>query len=190
MFSIDAVHIGCVEQWSRTPPRAKDPRNTRSRLAVGCYERSPLQSWSCMPNRLHKLVLPWLLVCPPVWAERLPVPPGPPRSSSPVKAVQVPHRGPHSPTHPVLSRHTPTPPIPQANTWTAKQTPAPTPDRDAQPPPDQNSAPHTKVTPTDFRSPKVDADAGFPNGSRFRSPEDARPIQTPGFTLTIPLRLP
>jgi hypothetical protein len=82
------------------------------------------------------------------------------------------------------------PPIPQTSTRLARLAPAPTPDRDARPPPEPNSSPHTKVTPTDFRPPKIDADAGFPYGSRFRSPEDVRPIQTPGFTLTIPLRLP
>src|SRR6476646_3058689 len=143
-----------------------------------------------MANRLHKLVLPWMLICPPVWAERLPVPPVPPTSSSPVRVVQVPHRGSHSSTKPVWSRRTPIPPIPQPSSRLARLAPAPTPDRDARPPPEPNSSPHTKVTPTDFRAPKVDADAGFPYGSRFRSPEDVRPIQTSGFTLTIPLRLP
>jgi hypothetical protein len=64
------------------------------------------------------------------------------------------------------------------------------PDRDAHPPPDPNSSPHTKVIPTDFRAPKTDADAGFLYGSRFRTPQDIRPIQTPGFTVTIPLWLP
>jgi len=64
------------------------------------------------------------------------------------------------------------------------------PNRDAQLPPDPNSPPHSKVNVTDFRTPKVDTDAGFPYGSRFRSPHDAQPIQTPGLTLTFPLRLP
>jgi len=31
-----------------------------------------------MANRVHKLVLLWLLIGPSVWAERLPVPPVPP----------------------------------------------------------------------------------------------------------------
>jgi hypothetical protein len=44
--------------------------------------------------------------------------------------------------------------------------------------------------PTDFRSPNVDANAGYPYGSQYRTPEDQQPIQTPGFTVTIPLRLP
>jgi hypothetical protein len=79
---------------------------------------------------------------------------------------------------------------PANSTRLARLAPAPTPDRDARPPPEPYSSPHTKVTPTDFRPPNVDADAGFPYGSRFHSPEDARQIQTPGFTLTIPLRLP
>ena len=45
-------------------------------------------------NRLHKLVLPWLLISTPVWAERLPVPPVPPTNSPSVSVVQTPHRGP------------------------------------------------------------------------------------------------
>jgi len=67
---------------------------------------------------------------------------------------------------------------------------APMPDRDAQPPPDPNSLSHTKVSPTDFHLPKIDADAGYPYGSRYRSPEDKRSIDTPGFTVSFPLRLP
>ena len=141
-----------------------------------------------MANRLHKLVLPWLLICPPAWAERLPVPPVPPTIPSPVRAVQVPDRGSHSSTKAIWSRKTPIPPIPRASTQLG--TPAPVPDRDARPPPDPNSSPHTKMSVTDFRPPTVDSSAGFSYGSRFQSPEDARPIQTPGFTLAFPLRLP
>jgi hypothetical protein len=141
-----------------------------------------------MANHLHKLVLPLLLISPPVWAERLPVPPVPPTSSSPVRPVQVPHRGLPSPAKAVLSRRTPVPPIPHASTQLA--TPAPMPDRDARRPPDPNSSPHIEVTPTDFRPPTADTDAGFPYGSRFHSPQDLQPIQTPGFMVAIPLRLP
>jgi hypothetical protein len=64
---------------------------------------------------------------------------------------------------------------------------APTPDRDVQPPPDP---PHTKVSPTDFRLPPVDADAGYPSGSHIRFPEDLKSLDTPGFTVSFPLRLP
>ncbi len=141
-----------------------------------------------MANRLCKLVPLWLLTCPPVWAERLPVPPIPPTGASPTRAVQAPHRASHSSTNAVSSRRRPVPPVPHAGTRLA--TPAPLPDRDARPPPDPDSSPHTKVNVTDFRQPNIDADAGYPYGSRFRTPEDAKPIQTPGFTLTIPLRLP
>ena len=138
-----------------------------------------------MANRLLKLVLPWLLICPPVWAARLPVPPLPPAKPPPVKVVHAPHRGSHPPARAVLSRRTPVPPIPPAGAQLAKL--APMPDRDVQPPPD---LPHTKVTPTDFHLPKVDGDAGYPYGSQHRSPEDMKPIDTPVFTVTFPLRLP
>ena len=137
-----------------------------------------------MAKRLLKLVLPWLLICPPVWAARLPVPPLPPAKPPTVKIVHAPRRSPSS-AKAGLSRRTPVPPIPPAGAQPAK--PAPMPDRDVQPPPD---LPHTKVTPTDFHLPKVDADAGYPYGSQHRSPEDMKPIDTPGFTLTFPLRLP
>ena len=143
-----------------------------------------------MANRVHKLALLWLLIGPPVWAERLPVPPVPPSSSSSVRvAARAPHREPHSSAKAVVfSRRPPTPPVPPADIQQVGL--APVSDRDARPPPDANSAPHTKVGVTDFRLPKPDAADGFPYGSRFRAPQDARPIDTPGFTVTIPLRLP
>jgi hypothetical protein len=147
-------------------------------------ERSVPLIMTDMANRLHKLVLPLLLICHPVWAERLPVPPVPPAGSSPVRPVQVPHASAKA----VLPRRTPILPITHASTRLA--TPAPMPDRDARPPPDPNASPHTKVTLTNFRPPTSDTDAGYPYGSRFRSPQDVQPIQTPGFTGTIPLRLP
>jgi hypothetical protein len=171
-------------------------RRWRSRAATasaGCvFEhtccRRPLpQSW-VMANRLLKLALPWSLICSPGWAARLPVPPVPPTSPSPVRVVQVPHRGSHSSTKATLSRRTPIPPIPHASAPLTR--PAPVPDRDAQPPPEPNSSPHTKVSVTDFRPPQVDTSAGFLYGSRFQSAEDQRPIQTPGFTVIFPLRLP
>ena len=143
-----------------------------------------------MANWVHKLALLWLLIGPPVWAKRLPVPPVPPSSSSSVRvAAQAPHRESHSSAKAVVfSRRPPTPPVPPAGIQQVGL--APVSDRDARPPPDANSAPHTKVSVTDFRLPKPDAADGFPYGSRFRSPQDARPIDTPGFTVTIPLRLP
>jgi hypothetical protein len=163
-------------------------RGTDCVLVVAQLCKRSIVIMADMANHLHKLVLPLLLISPPVWAERLPVPPVPPTRSSPVRLVQVPHRGSPSPAKAVLSRRTPVPPIPHASTQLA--TPAPMPNRDARPPPDPNSSPHTKVSVTDFRPPKVDTDAGFPYGSRFRSPKDIQPIQTPGFTVAIPLRLP
>ena len=172
------------------PERSGDNRRGTDCVLVVAQlcERSIGLIMTDMANHLHKLVLPLLLIGPPVWAERLPVPPVPPTSSSPVRLVQVPHRGSPSSAKAVLSRRTPVPPIPHASTQLA--TPAPMPDRDARPPPDPNSSPHIEVTPTDFRPPTADTDAGFPYGSRFHSPQDLQPIQTPGFMVAIPLRLP
>jgi hypothetical protein len=120
-----------------------------------------------MAIRLHKLVVPWLLICPPVWAERLPVPPVPPAILPPARVAQVPHQGLHSSTKAIWSRKTPIPPIPpRAGTQLAK--PAPVPDRDALLPPDPNSSPHTKVSVANFRrSPTADSGAGFPYGRNF-----------------------
>jgi hypothetical protein len=144
-----------------------------------------------MAIRLHKLVVPWLLICPPVWAARLPVPPVPPSVPPPASVAKVPNHSTKAiSTKAVWSRKTPIPPIPpHATTQLAK--PAPVPDQDAQPPPDPNSTPHTKVSVANFRrQPTADSGAGFPYGSQFQSREEARPIQTPGLTVTIPLRLP
>src|SRR5215469_10027240 len=133
----------------------------------------PLIIMTDMTNRLHTLVLPLLLICPPAWAEKLPVPPVPPTRSSPARVASVPHRTSHASTNAVLSRRTPIPPVPQADTPLTSA--APVPQRDPPPPPDSNSSPHTKVTPADFRPPKVDTDAGYPYGSRFRFPQDKQP---------------
>jgi len=189
--SPDAAWEGRADGFPLTvPERSGDNRRGTDCVLVVAQlcERSIGLIMTDMANHLHKLVLPLLLIGPPVWAERLPVPPVPPTSSSPVRLVQVPHRGSPSPAKAVLSRRTPVPPIPHASTQLA--TPAPMPDRDARPPPDPNSSPHIEVTPTDFRPPTADTDAGFPYGSRFHSPQDLQPIQTPGFMVAIPLRLP
>ena len=89
-----------------------------------------------MAIRLHKLVIPWLLVCSPVWAERLPVPPVPPANPSPARVAQVRHQGLHSSTKAIwyAENTDPTSIPPRASTQLAK--PAPVPDRDAQLPPD------------------------------------------------------
>jgi hypothetical protein len=156
-----------------------------------------------VPNHLQKLVLPLLLICPPVWAaklpvhpipatrpspasvakvsQKLPVPPVPPPGALPTKIAQVRHRASHSATQAVWSRQLPTPPVPNANTLLT--TPAPVPDRDAQPPLGPDSLPHTRVIPIDFRSPNVYT-------AQFPTPEDKQPLGTPGLTVTIPLRLP
>ena len=159
-----------------------------------------------VPHQLHKLVLPLLLICLPVWvAAKLPVPPIPPTrpssarvakvpqklpapfprpGASPTKVAQVPQREPHSSTQVALSRRIPIPPFPSV---TAPSSQAPIPNRDQEPPADP---PHTRVTPTDFRSPNIYPGAGYPYGSQYPTPEDNKPLGTPGLTVTIPLRLP
>lgn len=78
----------------------------------------------------------------------------------------------------------PLPPIPPVSP--PSSTAAPIPDNDFYPP--QSSA---KAGPTValkfFRSQTFDPGLGFAPGSRYRSTEDRRPIQTPGITVSVPL---
>jgi hypothetical protein len=63
---------------------------------------------------------------------------------------------------------------------------APTPDRDARSDlraPSQRAGVELKV----FRPPSYDAGLAFTPGSRFRSPEERKPMQTPGVSFTVPI---
>jgi hypothetical protein len=49
---------------------------------------------------------------------------------------------------------------------------------------------HISLSVTDFRATTIDTSAGFVGGSRYRSAEDLRALQTPGLKLTVPFQLP
>jgi hypothetical protein len=82
-------------------------------------------------------------------------------------------------------RSLPVPPIPPADPPSGQS--APMPDRDA-------LAPHETVEQTvrvrvrDFRADRVNQGMAYTPGSQFQTSEDKRPIQTPGFTVEVPLR--
>jgi hypothetical protein len=63
---------------------------------------------------------------------------------------------------------------------------APTPDRDARTgllPEAQRAGVELKV----FNAPSYDAGMAFGPGSRFRTPEERKPLQTPGVSFTVPI---
>ena len=140
-----------------------------------------------MANCLHTLVLPWLLICPPRMGSAASRASNPTHETSagPSGARSAPGITPISQSY--VTANT-SPADSTCRSPTGQTGPHAEPGRPA--PPDPNSSPHTKVSPTDFHLPRVDADAGYPYGSQYRSPEDVKPIDTPGFTVTFPLRLP
>jgi hypothetical protein len=77
----------------------------------------------------------------------------------------------------------PVPPIPPAN----PETPAPVPDLGQQPPPPQDNKPHVKWSVTDFRAQKYEPGSAFAAGSRYRTGEDRKTLQTPGLLMRVPL---
>ena len=86
---------------------------------------------------------------------------------------------------PAIADQLPRPPVPPPHSLTADQ--APVPDVTAQdpvrPPPQQ-----TSVDVRLYRAQLYDPSMGFAPGSRYQSNEDRKPIQTPGFSVTVPLK--
>ncbi len=86
---------------------------------------------------------------------------------------------------PAFAEDLPVPPIPPDNPPIAEA--APTPDIDATVP----STPASERPSIDvrlYRSNPPDPSLGFAPGSRFQTAEDRKPIQTPGFSVTVPLQ--
>lgn len=85
----------------------------------------------------------------------------------------------------VLANELPIPPIPPADH--PSSAPAPVPD-------DQVRAPIAEVVSGPsvalrfYRAPAYTQGAGFTPGSEFQTPEDRKPIQTPGFSVSVPLK--
>ena len=79
----------------------------------------------------------------------------------------------------------PVPPIPPVHP-PAEQL-APMPDADARAPL-QPTEQHIQVSVNDFRAYRPNSSLGYGPGSQFQTSEDKRPIQTPGFTVRVPLQ--
>jgi hypothetical protein len=79
----------------------------------------------------------------------------------------------------------PVPPLPPSNPPTAEIAPVPDPDvRD----PVKPDAGQTSVNVRFYREKTYDTSMGFVPGSRYQSTEDRKPIQTPGFSLSVPIQ--
>jgi hypothetical protein len=139
-------------------------------------------------SRVHRLIWSLFLVSHPAWAKKLPVPPIPPTYMPPVKLVPAPSRDVHSLTKAVWAPKLPVPPTTSA--FMPRTELAPVPDRDAHVRIRQDTTSHINLSVTDFRATTIDTSAGFVGGSRYRSAEDLRALQTPGLKLTVPFQVP
>lgn len=86
---------------------------------------------------------------------------------------------------PALADSLPTPPIPPF--LTSGTTAAPVPDSDVDAPP-AISASGPTIALKFYRAETYDPGMGFAPGSRYRTNEDRKPIQTPGFSVSVPLK--
>jgi hypothetical protein len=87
--------------------------------------------------------------------------------------------------YPAFAEDLPVPPVPPENPPIAEA--APTPDVDARAPVTPASE-RPSVDVRLYRSTAPDPSFGFAPGSRFQTAEDRKPIQTPGISVTVPLR--
>jgi hypothetical protein len=85
----------------------------------------------------------------------------------------------------VLAAELPIPPIPPADH--PSSTPAPVPDEQVRAP-IAEVASGPSVALRFYRAPAYTTGAGFTPGSQFQTPEDRKPIQTPGFSVSVPLK--
>lgn len=79
----------------------------------------------------------------------------------------------------------PVPPIPPVIGYTSEA--APVPDANAKapnPPASDKPSVNMKL----YRAQTYDPSVGFTPGSRYQTSEDRKPIQTPGFSVTVPLK--
>lgn len=84
-----------------------------------------------------------------------------------------------------MAGEVPTPPIPPENPRVGEA--APVPDVDAAAPVSPASE-KTSVFVKLYRNRTYDPSVGFVPGSRYQTSEDRKPIQTPGFSVSVPLK--
>lgn len=87
--------------------------------------------------------------------------------------------------HAALAKNLPVPPIPPAQPPSNDAAPVPNPDA-AAPASIESGEPTLAVTL--YRARSFDPSVGFAPGSRYQSSEDRKPIQTPGISITVPLK--
>jgi len=88
-------------------------------------------------------------------------------------------------TQAAFARDLPVPPIPPERPPFGEQAPIPNPDATAPSGP-LSTAPTVAVR--QFRSQPYGPGLGFAPGSRYESAEDRKPIQTPGLSISVPLK--
>jgi hypothetical protein len=86
---------------------------------------------------------------------------------------------------PALAEDLPLPPIPPDNPPAGDTAPVPNVDARAPAPPSSEQA---SVNVKLYRADPPDPSLGFLPGSRFQNSEERKPIQTPGFSITVPLK--
>ncbi len=84
-----------------------------------------------------------------------------------------------------MAESLPVPPMPPADPVVGEVAPVPDPDASA---PISLSAEQPRVDVKLYRATPYDPGLGFAPGSRYRSSEDRKPIQTPGLSVSVPLR--
>ena len=86
---------------------------------------------------------------------------------------------------PVLAENLPVPPIPPAHIALADAAPVPNESAEA---PKQAVSDAPRVDVRLYRIKMYDSSQGFAPGSRYQSTEERKPIQTPGLSVTVPLK--
>jgi hypothetical protein len=84
-----------------------------------------------------------------------------------------------------IAEDLPVPPIPPNIAPIADAAPVPNPDAEA---PVTPSSDEPSVNVRLYRVRMYDPSAGFVPGSRYQSSEDRKPIQTPGLSISVPLK--
>jgi hypothetical protein len=84
-----------------------------------------------------------------------------------------------------LAEDLPVPPIPPALPPVTEVAPVPNPDAEAPAAPSSNQ---TSLNMKFYQVKLYDPSLGFTPGSHYQNPEERKPLQTPGFSLSVPLQ--
>ncbi|MDR3534522.1 MAG: hypothetical protein P4L90_28660 [Rhodopila sp.] len=84
-----------------------------------------------------------------------------------------------------MAEDLPVPPVPPANPSQSEIAPVPDPYAEA---PVAPASEDPRVDVKLYRAKPYDPGMGFAPGSRYQTSEDRKPIQTPGFSISVPLK--